>query len=533
MGTQQPSTPRKRWPNLMPLFVGLVVVAEIAFLGRLDVVKNVATVHHWASTFHFPSTSAAFEDSFTSVSSSTHGAVEDDGGEYSRCEDWLEREDAIRYSRDFTTDPIIVSGAENQDWSTCSVGCKFGSVAKRVPDATFNLPQQPSTAIVRRSMESSKYYIENNINVARRRGYNILMTTSLSSDVPVGYFSWAEYDIMAPIQPKNETALAAAFISNCGAHNFRLQALEMLEKLGIKIDSYGVCHQNRDGKVDKVEALKRYKFSFAFENSNEEDYVTEKFFQSLVAGAIPVVVGAPNIQDFAPSPGSVLHIKELDDIESVAKTMKFLATNPDAYNKSVSWKYDGPSDAFKALVDMAAVHSSCRLCLFLATKIREKEEMASQFRKRPCKCTTGSGTVYHLYVRERGRFHMESIFLRSGRLTLKALESAVLAKFESLNHTPVWKNERPESLRGDNLKIYRIYPLGLTQRQALYSFRFDTDADLGKHVESNPCAKFEASVNPRMRSRKEKLSARHHGLSQQKRQEISMPINLAALSPRS
>ncbi|RWW90431.1 hypothetical protein BHE74_00000455 [Ensete ventricosum] len=272
------------------------------------------------------------------------------------------------------------------------------------------------------------------------------MTTSLSSDVPVGYFSWAEYDIMAPMQPKNETALAAAFISNCGAHNFRIQALEMLEKLGIKIDSYGVCHQNRDGKVDKVETLKRYKFSFAFENSNEEDYVTEKFFQSLVA--------------------------ELDDVESVAKTMKFLATNPDAYNKSVSWKYDGPSDAFKALVDMAAVHSSCRLCIFLATKIREKEEMSSQFQKRPCKCTTGSGTV-------------------SGRLTLRALESAVLSKFESLNHTPVWKNERPESLRGDNLKIYRIYPVGLTQRLALYSFRFDSDADLGKHVESNPCAKFE------------------------------------------
>jgi len=36
--------------------------------------------------------------------------------------------------------------------------------------------------------------------------------------------------------------------------------------------------------VSKVEALKHYKFSLAFENSNEEDYVTEKFFQSLVAG---------------------------------------------------------------------------------------------------------------------------------------------------------------------------------------------------------------------------------------------------------
>ncbi|KAJ6707818.1 ALPHA- 13 -FUCOSYLTRANSFERASE [Salix viminalis] len=84
--------------------------------------------------------------------------------------------------------------------------------------------------------------------------------------------------------PKTEKALAVAFISNCGAHNFRLQALNVLEKF-IKI-------------VDKVETLKRYKFSLAFENSNEEDYVTEKFFQSLVAGTIPVVIGAPNIQDF-------------------------------------------------------------------------------------------------------------------------------------------------------------------------------------------------------------------------------------------
>lgn len=74
------------------------------------------------------------------------------------------------------------------------------------------------------------------------------MTTSLSSDVPVGYFSWAEYDIMAPVQPKTEKALAAAFISNCGARNFRLQGLEALEKANIKIDSYGGCHRNRDGK---------------------------------------------------------------------------------------------------------------------------------------------------------------------------------------------------------------------------------------------------------------------------------------------
>ncbi|KAK3001831.1 hypothetical protein RJ639_022239 [Escallonia herrerae] len=316
------------------------------------------------------------------------------------------------------------------------------------------------------------------------------MTTSLSSDVPVGYFSWAEYDIMAPLQPKTESALAAAFISNCAARNFRLQALEALEKSNIKIDSYGGCHRNRDGHVEKVEALKRYKFSLAFENSNEEDYVTEKFFQSLVAGSVPVVVGAPNIQDFAPSPGSVLHIKELKDVDSVSKKMKYLAENADAYNQSLRWKYEGPSDSFKALVDMAAVHSSCRLCIHLATMIHEKEERSLP--RRPCKCTRGLETVYHVYVRERGRFDMESIFLRSGTLTLEAFKSAVLLKFNSLKHVPVWKQERPESIRGGSeLKVYRIYPLGMTQRQALYTFSFKDDAEFKNHVENNPCAKFE------------------------------------------
>lgn len=56
---------------------------------------------------------------------------------------------------------------------------------------------------------------------------------------------------------------------------------------------------------------------------------------SIIVGTIPVVVGAPNIQDFAPSPGSILHIKELEDVESVAKTMRYLAENPEAYNQSL------------------------------------------------------------------------------------------------------------------------------------------------------------------------------------------------------
>ncbi|KAH9656038.1 glycoprotein 3-alpha-L-fucosyltransferase A [Citrus sinensis] len=448
------SLPRKKWSNLMPLFVALVVILEISFLGRLDMVKNAAMFDSLADFLHKqpPQTEIEAIVDGDLVGRKIEGRVLDSES----CEEWLERVDAVNYSRDFEKDPILVTGAE-QEWRVCDVRCKFGYDDDRKPDASFGMPQQPGTDTVLRSMESSKYYAENNIAQARRRGYTIVMTTSLSSDVPVGYFSWAEYDIMAPVQPKTENALAAAFISNCGARNFRLQALEALEKENVKIDSYGGCHRNRDGN-----------------------------------GSVPVVVGAPNIQDFAPSLKSILHIRVVEDVKSVAKTMKYLAENPEAYNQSLSWKYEGPSDSFKALVDMAAVHSSCRLCIYLATKIQEREETNPAFRKRPCKCTRGSETVHHLYVRERGMFKMVSIFLRSGSLTLKALESAVLAKFKSLKHVPIWKQERPKSIRGeDELKIYRIHPVGLTQRQALYEFKFNGDDDLKRHIESSPCAKFE------------------------------------------
>ncbi|KAG7011652.1 putative fucosyltransferase-like protein [Cucurbita argyrosperma subsp. argyrosperma] len=474
-----------KWTHFLPLFVAMVVIAEFASLSRLDIAKNAAMVDSWVDLFYGPPPlHEEIEDVSTGITiDGVMGRV--------NCEEWLEKVDAVEYSRDFKRKPVLVSGSE-KDWKTCDVGCQFGLNPGEQPDAALGSPQQGRVASVLRSMESSHYYPENNIDLARRKGYTVVMTTSLSSDVPVGYFSWAEYDIMAPVQPKTEPALAAAFISNCGARNFRLQALEALEKLDVKIDSYGSCHRNRDGRVDKVETLKRYKFSLAFENSNEEDYVTEKFFQSLVAGTIPVVVGTPNIKEFAPSPDSYLHIKEISDVESVAKSMKHLAENPKMYNQSLRWKYDGPSDSFKALVDMAAVHSSCRLCIHLATIIHEKEETSPEFKKRPCKCSRGSETVYHLYVRERGRFEMQSIFLRSGNLTLEALESRVLEKFKSLKHVPIWKQERPESLRGgDELKLYRIYPVGLTQKQALYTFRFKGNDDFKTHIETHPCAKME------------------------------------------
>ncbi|XP_078444221.1 glycoprotein 3-alpha-L-fucosyltransferase A-like [Wolffia australiana] len=141
---------------------------------------------------------------------------------------------------------------------------------------------------------------------------------------------------------------------------------------------------------------------------------------------------------------------------------------------------------------MAAVHSSCRLCIHIASKIRDKEETSPGFKNRPCKCTRSGSTLHHLYIRERGTFDFFSIFLRSDNLTRQALEWAIRRKFELMKHEPIWKKERPAMLLGGSeLMVYRIYPAGISQREALYSFEFRSDEELRRFVETKPCAKLE------------------------------------------
>ncbi|GBG84902.1 hypothetical protein CBR_g39363 [Chara braunii] len=423
------------------------------------------------------------------------------------CEAWLTEKDRFKYGRDFSVNPIRVGSLQQKVWEQCSVGCVFSPTTEAV-DGNLIDGRGASDLRIVRTMESETNYPMYNVDAAHSAGFSVVMTTNLNSDVPVGYFSWAEYDIMTPPQVKDSPSAAVAFISNCAARTFRLAAIEHFQSLGVGVDSYGGCKRNKPAGADKQKTLPHYKFCLAFENSMEEDYVTEKYFQCLVAGSVPVVIGAPNIDDFEPAPGSHLRIASESDMDAVAQRITQLMVNEEEYERMLRWKREGPSDKFLALVDMAAVHSSCRLCIFLATRFREQEEKdaASQWVSgqggasdgRPCRCRerTESGeevTVYHLYVRERGRFEFESVFLRSGALTEQALKVAVLRVFTAKGHVPVWKNERPPILARSNvLRVYSIYPVWATQRAALYgAAALRTDEQVAAFVHNKPCGKLE------------------------------------------
>lgn len=157
---------------------------------------------------------------------------------------------------------------------------------------------------------------------AHESGFEVVMTPRLDAEVSCVYFGWAKWEDnffnpmkLPPVPAKDKKNVAAAFISNCGARSFRLKAIEELQARGVTVHSHGRCANNMPN-TDKDSLLPKIKFSLAFENSIEPDYVTEKYLQALNFGAVPVVIGAPNIQDFAPSDNSIIHIPD-EDVSSL------------------------------------------------------------------------------------------------------------------------------------------------------------------------------------------------------------------------
>lgn len=102
-------------------------------------------------------------------------------------------------------------------------------------------------------------------------------------------------------------------------HNSRLQILLELARAGT-LDLYGSGWDNEllvpktqrevfreitsawKGRAgSKQELIRKYDFGLCIENTEQPGYITEKIFDCLAAGVIPVYLGAPDIADFVPS----------------------------------------------------------------------------------------------------------------------------------------------------------------------------------------------------------------------------------------
>jgi hypothetical protein len=186
--------------------------------------------------------------------------------------------------------------------------------------------------------------------------FDLWMTYQRDADVWCPYLDPRMVDALrSPPRDKTETSIAAAFISSAYDRSQRAALLEGLMR-EMPVDSYGRLHRNRSlkkdsGRATKLATIARYKFTLAFENSICLDYVTEKFFDPLLAGSVPVYLGAPNVAEFAPGRDCYIDASLFETPRALAAYLLHLAGDDAAYARYFRWKSEPLQASFLALVE--------------------------------------------------------------------------------------------------------------------------------------------------------------------------------------
>lgn len=189
-------------------------------------------------------------------------------------------------------------------------------------------------------------------DAAFMRNFDLTMSHRRPADVWTPYLP-TRSELVAP--PVEKTAAApVAWVASSARESSGRDAYAAELAKHVPVDVYGRRPGSRpipgdDGEAAKLRTIARYRFTLAFENSIARDYVTEKFFHPLCAGSVPVVLGAPNVAEFAPAPGCHLDVADFDDPAALAARIRELCADEAAYARMLRWKSEGVSPAFDAL----------------------------------------------------------------------------------------------------------------------------------------------------------------------------------------
>jgi len=179
--------------------------------------------------------------------------------------------------------------------------------------------------------------------------FDIRATYKMDSDIPLPYVRTDYFERLRQ-EPAPKHGLISAFISSGFNESKRLEYLEELMRY-IPVDSYGKMLNNKrlekdEGQDTKGNVISGYKFTVAFENAIAMDYVTEKFYQPLIAGSVPVYLGAPNIEEFAPGKQCYINVNSFSSVRSLADYLLELDADEGRYQEYLQWKKQPFGDGF-------------------------------------------------------------------------------------------------------------------------------------------------------------------------------------------
>lgn len=205
-------------------------------------------------------------------------------------------------------------------------------------------------------------------DLAIRELFELWMSYHTDADIVLPYYdaSFSTELLLPPTPKKGDVCM---FVSSGINHSKRQEYLSELMKY-LPIDSYGNWRRNKrlpedNGYRSKMELLKSYRFTIAFENAIGKDYVTEKFYEPLLSGSVPVYLGAPNINDFSPDPSAFINVHDYPEPKDLADTIQRYCEDEQKYAAFFDWKKRPMNPMFFQLLKRQEVHPFIRLINYL------------------------------------------------------------------------------------------------------------------------------------------------------------------------
>ena len=192
-----------------------------------------------------------------------------------------------------------------------------------------------------------------------------------------------------PPLPWAKQIKAVAYFSSQCRPEFAAPRLSIASELathlgGSLLHSYGKCIHNREladelpgcsdlpmHNVDhdgpKHCALSHYPFYLALENSESSGYATEKLWQGLLAGSVPVYWGAPDVLSLIPHKDAVIDVRSFQTIEALTTYLKDALSDPlgEVFERHTAWKKMHPNEwneGFRSLTSRLKSGVFCEVC---------------------------------------------------------------------------------------------------------------------------------------------------------------------------
>ncbi|XP_066524458.1 4-galactosyl-N-acetylglucosaminide 3-alpha-L-fucosyltransferase 9-like [Hoplias malabaricus] len=202
----------------------------------------------------------------------------------------------------------------------------------------LNISRPPRQKWVWTNMESPT-------NTPQLKGAEVLfnLTSNYRTDADI----WIPYGRIVEISETDEPfqiplkdKLVCWIVSHWNIKLKRVQYFNELTK-HIKVDAYGRHFEQRIDNEDYNKVVSSCKFYLSFENSIHKDYITEKVFNPMRLGTVPVVLGPPreNYEEFIPR-DSFIHVDDFQSPRELAEHLKALDQNQEMYERFFSWRKD-------------------------------------------------------------------------------------------------------------------------------------------------------------------------------------------------